>query len=176
MSAEITHLSQAALPAPSELERIELRANAIKDLFGRFYTENSLPALRRLAVDVDRALQDAAGLSTQLAAILRPATKKELADHLSVLRIAFPTAKAAGDGFSRVLIERVAAHTPSFGQLDWATRRLIDTSQFLPSVAEVLQALAAARQSIEDAHLFVEPQRLARLRRAVADRIAGERG
>ncbi|MCK1299726.1 MULTISPECIES: hypothetical protein [unclassified Bradyrhizobium] len=174
MSAEITHLNQAALPAPSDLERIELRVNGIRGLTARIYTENTLPALHRLAGDVDRALENAAEISAQLDAIQRPATKKELANYLSALRIAFPTAKAAGDGFSRVLIERVAAHTPSFGQLDWATRRLIDTSQFLPSVAEVLRALASARQSIEEARLFVDPRGLARLRRQVADRILEE--
>jgi hypothetical protein len=174
MTAEITHLNQAALPAPSELERIEIRANAVRRLFERFHTEDGLPALRRLASDVDQALQDAAGLRTQLEAIQRPATKKELADHLSVLRIAFPTAKAAGDGFSRVLIERAAARTPTFGQLDWAVRRLIDTAEFLPSVARVVQALADAQQSIEDAKFFADQDRLARLRQDVADRIAGD--
>jgi hypothetical protein len=173
---EITHLNPAALPAPSDLERIEIRAKALSNLFYRSHTESGAPAMRILAADIDRALEDTPTLQSQIDAIQRLATKKELADRLSVLRISFPTAKAAGDGFSRVLIERVAAKQPRFGAIDWATRYLIDHSSFLPSIAEVLQALASAQDSIDTARMYVE--RLPRLRHEIADRIAdgGGRG
>jgi hypothetical protein len=171
---EITHLNPATLPAPSEFERLEIRAKAVGDLFYRSHNASGAPALRSLAADIDRALEHAPTLQSQLDAIQRPATKRELADHLSVLRISFPTAKAAGDGFSRVLIERVAAKQPRLGALDWAVRRLIDHSNFLPTIAEVLQALAASQESIDGARMLVE--RLARLRAEVVKRIADDGG
>jgi hypothetical protein len=174
MMAEITRFNSAALPAPTDLERVEIRAKAIGELFCRSHTDNGAPALRSLAADIDRALEDAPALQGQLEAIQRSATKKELADQLSVLRISFPTAKAAGDGFSRVLIERVAAKQPTFGQVDWAVRHLIDYSNFLPTIAEVLSALAAAQDRIDGARMFLE--RLPRLRTEVANRIADDGG
>lgn len=171
MTAEITRINQAALPVPSELQQIELGANAVRKLYERFYvTDQGAPALRRLVTDIDRALESVETLRQQLDALGRPATKRELADRLSVLRLAFPNAKA-DDAFGRILIEHVAGRTPTFGQLDWAVRHLIDTSVFLPSVAQVQQALTAAQDTIEASKLLVDRHRLERLRSELSDRI-----
>ncbi len=168
--AAVTQFEQIALPAPSDLERVEIHASRITRLFGRFYSGN-IDDLPRLSADIDAEIELMPRLRQQLEALQRPASKKELADHLSVLRISFPTAKAAGDGFSRILIERVAAQRPTIGQLDWAIRWLIDHNQFLPSIAEVLQALASAKERVGTALTLVDG--LPRLRQDVAKRVGG---
>lgn len=168
---EITRLSPSALPAPSELEQIELESRRLADLFAKSFDRGgSVPVLRDLAAEIDAMLAKRPELERQLNVISPPATKKQLADHLSVLRIAFPNAKAAGDGFSRILIERVAAKQPSIGALDWAMRQLIDHSNFMPSIAETLEALVAAQSQIDTAKMFTA--KLPKLSREISERVA----
>jgi hypothetical protein len=167
---EITRFNPAALPAPTDLERIEIGSRKLTDIFRKSHDSGDVKSQRRLVADIEAAMETLPALKQQLASIMRQATKKELADNLSVLRIAFPNAKAAGDGFSRVLIERVAAKQPHYGALDWAVRQLIDHSNFMPTIAETLQALASAQERVDFAQVL--STRLPALRDEMAGRLA----
>lgn len=171
MTAKITRVGQASLPAPSELELIEIHASHIRQLVYRRYADGNIPALRGLLVEIDQALPGAPALAKQLESLQRPATKQELADHISVLRIGFSNAKTV-EGFSRVLIERIAARQPRFGAINWAVRRLIDYDEFAPTIAKVVKALAAAQADIDAAQAHVA--RLPRLRDEIAEMIKGD--
>jgi hypothetical protein len=168
---EITRLNPSALPAPTELERIELESRRLTRLIAKSFDRGgSATELRSLATGIESMLAMRPDFQQQITSIDRPATKKELADHLSVLRIAFPNAKAAGDGFSRILVERVAAQQPSLGALDWAIRQLIDHSNFMPSIAETLAAIMVAQSHIDSAKMFAA--KLPKLSREISDRVA----
>jgi hypothetical protein len=84
----------------------------------------------------------------QLRALATPATELEIAKHLALLLKAYPNAKAAdGEVFGAMLIDDVAATRPSIGDIQEACRYLRRTSKFLPTIAEVLEAVATARES-----------------------------
>lgn len=81
-------------------------------------------------------------LERALSAGLRKATSEEIADQLGILVLAFPMS-GAGDisGFGRLLRLDVEAEQPSVWALEAAGRRLRQTCQFLPKIAEVLTTL-----------------------------------
>jgi hypothetical protein len=83
----------------------------------------------------------------ELTALAKPATELEIAQHLALLLKARPTAKAAdGEIFGAKLIEDVAAMKPAVGDLIEACRHIRRTSKFLPTIAEVLDALVAVSE------------------------------
>jgi hypothetical protein len=87
---EITRFNPAALPAPTDLERIEIGSRKLTDIFRKGHDSGDVKSQRRLVADIEAAMETLPALKQQLASIMRQATKKELADNLSVLRIAFP--------------------------------------------------------------------------------------
>jgi hypothetical protein len=110
------------------------------------------PAAKLAAVRafVDRVealdLQD---LAHRLDAAMKPSTVKEVGVLLARLVAGYPT-KNRDPEFGTILFEEVAATEPSFGALDRTVRQLLRNSEFLPSIAEVIEALCEAKWHLED--------------------------
>jgi hypothetical protein len=78
----------------------------------------------------------------------RPATKREMAEQLALLLKAFPNASSAdGEIFGALLLDDVASREPTIGDLEEACRWLRRTLRFLPTIAEVLDALHHATEA-----------------------------
>lgn len=78
-----------------------------------------------------------------------PASVAETKTELALLVGAFPNA-SKGDLriFGRMLVEDVAAQRPCVAALALACRRLRRTARFVPTIAEVLEAIAAAEVDV----------------------------
>lgn len=85
----------------------------------------------------------------QIEASLRPAAEKEIAAGLALLLKAFPNVgKDDGAAFGRLLLEDVISQKPSVGALEAGCAHVRRTSRFLPSIAEVLEAVQTAQNSL----------------------------
>jgi hypothetical protein len=103
-------------------------------------------------------------INTRLQKLNKPATKIEIANHLALLLKSFPNAgKDNAEVFGRMLCEDVAAQQPTAGGLEAACRQLRRTCRFIPTIAEVLEALDKAegtqRQIIRTLSSFPEHRR-----------------
>jgi len=86
-------------------------------------------------------------VTRNLDAALRPASQKELAAELALIVAAFPNSKANED-FGSILFASVAATRPRIGAVMMARQRLIFTSKFTPSIAEVREAIMEATEEL----------------------------
>jgi hypothetical protein len=85
---------------------------------------------------------ESSAIVAELEALSRPATKVEIAEHLVVMLKGVP--KAPAPDYVRILAEDVGASQPSIGTLDLACRNVRRTTTFIPTINQVLKALAAA--------------------------------
>lgn len=115
----------------------------------------------------DNGLADTA---KQIEALQRQATRRQIGEHVAVLIAAFPNAGKLDPAFSRILCEDIAAMEPTIGALDFALRRLRRESKFIPVVAEVMDALAAAERRITSAASCLErlPARVVTVRQQLS--------
>jgi hypothetical protein len=105
----------------------------------------------------------------ELEALSRPATKAEIATKLSIMLHAFPNAgNADREAFVRTLADDVGASQPSIGVLDLACRYVRRNARFIPTINEVLQALAAAASEREKI-FYILGKKGARLECAAAE-------
>lgn len=145
--SRITSIHQSSLPAPTPNEQFERRCDKFMELYRRATLEfRSEPnPLRTLADEVGVAVAQLPEFEKALAEMSRPATRKEIADHLTAMVLNFHNASRGGGDFAVVMINAVCAQQPSFLILDQAIRQIIYTRRFLPVTAEVLEHLEEAR-------------------------------
>jgi hypothetical protein len=121
-----TTTANLPLPAPSETDQIYIRAR--QWLYGGGTKE------------------ERQALASKLGALSRPATMQEIVKHLAILLKALDNGKVDLEVRARVMAEDVGAAEPSIGVLELACTNLrrAPTSIFLPSIGQVLAALAEA--------------------------------
>ena len=91
-----------------------------------------------------------------LAKSSRPATRREISEHIAMLLVCLPGAKDDAEEFAKALTLDVASQHPSIGALEAACRRLRRTLHFRPKIVEMLEALAEAEQRISYARKTIE--------------------
>jgi hypothetical protein len=141
--ASVSHLCQA--------ERLDEETKALALEIGRITIQPASAA--QLVESIRKAeLLVANGLDRTLAEISRatsPASGAETKSELALLVGAFPNSgKNDLRVYGRMLVEDVAAQLPSLAALSLACRRLRRTAKFVPTIAEVLEAIAAAEVDV----------------------------
>ena len=143
---------EAALSHLCQAERLDEETKALALEISRITTTQPASA-EQLAESIRKAeLLVANGFDRTLAEITKatsPASVAETKTELALLVGAFPNA-SKGDLriFGRMLVEDVAAQRPSVAALSLACRRLRRTARFVPTIAEVLEAIAAAEVDV----------------------------
>jgi hypothetical protein len=100
--------------------------------------------------DLDAILPEAKAVLAELQAAARPASDLEIGKHLGVLVKCFPnTGTADRETYGSVLVLDVIAAQPSISDVEAACRMLRQTSNFMPTIAEVLTALHVEKQRRE---------------------------
>jgi hypothetical protein len=95
---------------------------------------------------LDAALLEAKAVLADLHAAGEPASDLEIGKHLGVLVKAFPNRGSADrETYGGVLLLEVIAEQPSVSDVEAACRKLWRNLDFVPSIAEVLKAVAAAK-------------------------------
>jgi hypothetical protein len=102
-----------------------------------------------------RLLASVEELGAAVESLARPATRREIGQHLAALVGSFPLNRD-GEIFGRLLVEDVAATAPSIGALERACTRLRRTSKFLPSISEVLEAVRTEERKLGSDALDIE--------------------
>jgi hypothetical protein len=169
----VATLSIAAGALRSVSEQIENRADQLRKIWERDVTrrDDDTREGRKLLADMDEIMPGLAAYAERLASVCRPAVQREISEHLIAIRRNFHNSKATGEGYARVLVERLEAKQPSFAALEWATRAIIDYRKFMPVTAEVLEALEEAQRRVNLVRDIVTtlPARRARLAHRIAD-------
>lgn len=76
-----------------------------------------------------------------------PATKLQIAKCLALLLKSFPNVGSANaEVYGGMLVQDVVAANPTIGDIEETCRHIRGTSKFLPTIAEVLEILAIARE------------------------------
>jgi hypothetical protein len=105
------------------------------------------------AATLDRAAAVAPTISriqARLAEAMQPATLADIATQVRLLTVSFPNAAKADLAiFGALLSEDVASQHPSRAALETACVRLRRSEKFLPCIATMLEALAAAEKELE---------------------------
>ena len=153
-------------------EHVEGRSDRLRKIWERDVTlpDGDLPEAGKLLADIDEIMPGLDVYAARLASIMRPADQREISEHLIAIRLNFHNSKATGEGYARIMVERVEAQEPSFAALEWATREIIDKRKFMPVTAEVLEALVAAKWRVELVRDIVAslPSRRERLQRLIS--------
>jgi hypothetical protein len=90
--------------------------------------------------------------------LARRATELEIAQCLALLLKAYPNASGAdGEIFGATLIEDVVLAEPAIGDIQEACKYLRRTSKFVPTIAQVLEALWEAKQERDVATRSIAP-------------------
>ena len=157
MNVAALSISTAALRVVSE--QVESRGGRLRQIWERDVTmhEDDLLEARKLLAEIDEMMPGLDTFAARLASILRPAEHREISEHLIAIRLNFHNSKATGEGYARIMVERVEARAPTFAALEWATREIIDTRKFMPVTAEILEALASAQGRVELVRDIVVP-------------------
>jgi hypothetical protein len=132
-----------ALPDLPRNEQIFRRVNQV---MRQRYAYRPLETAADKLAAVQAILPDAMSVLEQLESLAAPATKTEIAQHLALLVKSFPNAgNADGEVYGRMLIEDVATDLPAIGDIEDACRQIRKTSRFLPTIAEVIEAIGKAK-------------------------------
>jgi hypothetical protein len=162
--------SRGALRSVSE--DVEKRSDRLRSIWERDVTmrDDDLVEAREVLAEIDEVMPGLGGYAARLASIARLAEPREISEHLIAIRLNFHNSKATGEGYARIMVERVEAQAPSFAALEWATREIIDHQRFMPVTAEVLEALAAAQRRVDTVRDIVTtlPARRDKLARRIA--------
>jgi hypothetical protein len=156
----------STLPSVNPQEAVEMAVDSALKIAEAVRPSNwpddpgAQPATLRTAIARVEAL-DLQDLGGRLDAALRPATVKDVGVLLARLVAGYPT-KNRDPEFSTILFDEVAAVQPSLGGLDAAVRYVLRSSKFLPSIAEVLEALGEAERRLHSKRqeLAKTPERL----------------
>ena len=163
----VTALSNSAQAIRSISEQIETSSERLRKIWERdvVLRDGDVSEARKLLADIDEMLPGLDRFEAKLNSILRPADQNEIAEHLIAIRLNFHNSKATGEGYGRIMTDRVEAKRPSFAALEWATREIVDGRKFMPVTAEVLEALDEAQRRVDLVRDIVAtlPARRARL-------------
>jgi hypothetical protein len=169
----VTALNNTAGALRSASEQIEGSSERLRKIWERdvVLRDGDLPEARKLLADIDEIMPGLDRFAARLNSIARPADPTQIAEHLIAIRLNFHNSKATGEGYGRIMTERVEARRPSFAALEWATRDIIDRRKFMPVTAEVLEAIDEAQRRVDLVRDIVAtlPSRRERL----AQRVAG---
>jgi hypothetical protein len=135
-----------ALPDLPRNEQIIRRVDQVmRDRYAPLKEIRLYSAAERLKA-LQAVLLDAMSVLEQLESLAAPATKTEIAKHLALLVKSFPNAGSADcEVYGRMLIEDVAADLPAIGDIEDACRQIRRTCRFLPTIAEVIEAIRVAK-------------------------------
>jgi hypothetical protein len=134
------------LPEVTRNERIFIRAVEVMERRWRDHRLDMGWEESKLAM-LDAVLPELQAVLDDLNALARPASKREIAEHLAVLINCYPNGRPADfKTFGHVLGIDVAAAQPTIGDVEGACRRYRRNSEFFPTIAGVLKALEAAKQ------------------------------
>jgi hypothetical protein len=176
MSADVKLVSKgrSTLPTVRPPEALEMAVNSalkVVDAVRPSTMPANAPEMRAAltraeALDLDdlrRRLDDAS----------QPATVKQVAVLCARLVAGYPT-KNRDPEFGSILFEETAASQPSLAALEAAVRHLMRTEKFLPSIAEVLEALDEAESHLayKRRELAAAPERIEQAREEIPRRIA----
>jgi hypothetical protein len=142
---------EAALSHLLPAERLEEETKALALEIGRITTQPA--SAEQLAEAIRKAeLLVANGFDRTLAELTKatsPATAAETKTELALLVGAFPNSgKNDLRVYGRMLVVDVSAQRPSVAALALACRRLRRTARFVPTIAEVLEAIATAEVDV----------------------------
>jgi hypothetical protein len=142
---------EAALSHLCPAERLEEETKALALEIGRITIQPA--SAEQLAESIRKAeLLVANGFDRTLAEITKASSAAhgaEVKSELALLVGAFPNSgKNDLPIYGRMLVEDVAAQRPSVAALSLACRRLRRTARFVPTIAEVLEAIATAEVDV----------------------------
>jgi hypothetical protein len=145
------HTLASDLPTPSKFDAFQKRARLAADLWSDIHAaEGGSLEKQRAWLIRQAALQPMLpSLARDLATIMRPATRTEIAEALTSLRDVLHASKTPSATSNRAMAERVGSQEPSYGALKIAVLRLIDTMEWFPPPVKVLAALADANYLLE---------------------------
>jgi hypothetical protein len=145
------HTLASELPTPSKFDVLQKRARLAADLWSEIHSaEGGGLEKQRAWLARHAALQPMfPSLARDLATIMRPATKTEIAEALTSLRDSLHASKTATATSNRAMAERVGSQEPSYGAVRIAVLKLIDTLEWFPPPVKVLTALADAKYLLE---------------------------
>jgi hypothetical protein len=157
----------ATLPSVRPLEALELEINSALKASETILDEGTTAQLRAAAKRLEAF--DLEDLRCRLDAAMRPATVDEINVLCARLCAGYPT-KNRDPLFSVILAEEVGAVDVSVAELETSVRHLLRNEKFLPSIAEVLEALGHAEWHLKDKRQKLEkiPQRLLELPKRIA--------
>lgn len=146
----------ASMPARTESELRHDDLTSIHDVHRQLQGAWGSGILDKLSDAISRAeglLWDdgVALLSSVIEAGQQPATKRDVAEQVALLIASYPSAAKIDPLLGRVFAEDVGCQHPTRGALAAACRKLRRTSKWLPSLSELLEALAAEEQRLADA-------------------------
>ena len=132
-------------------EQVERRSARLMQLWERDVLRRSddLHEANKLLTEIDEVMPGLEAYAARLDSITRPANEEEVAQHLIAIRLNFHNSRASGEGYGRIMTDRVIAKQPSFAALEWATRYIIDNHKFMPLTAEILEAIDSASTRLQ---------------------------
>jgi hypothetical protein len=147
--ANNVHTLAHDLPVLGRFDEFLKRGDAVTMLWSTGYeaAEGAINDQRRwLKRDQEMALL-LPSLARDLAALQRQATRTEIVDALLPLNV-LPSGKGAPANAGSVLAQRVAAREPSFGAVNIAALRVLDTATWYPVPSVLLEALDLAETTL----------------------------
>jgi hypothetical protein len=146
------HVLPTDLPVLSKPDRFRKASEVAVQLWRDEYRagEGGIKSLRAW-LDRCAALQSMLpALRTELAAMERQATRSEIAAALTTLREVLPTGnRTPTAAANKMMAERVGSTEPSIGVLNFAVLRLIDTLEWFPPPAKVLDMLSETSSKLK---------------------------
>lgn len=138
--------------ASSTISKVVGSAEEIRRVYSQALSagRNGTDQQRKALDDINSILPGLPAMRGLLAPALRPASEQEIAAFLAQLLKAFPNAgKEEASAFGRLLLEDVIDQKPSMGAMEAGCRQVRQTSKFLPSISEVLEAVREAEAVLQ---------------------------
>lgn len=129
-------------------ETVEAATALMRVLHGNNITSERLELVQAVE-DAEQHVDPARSGLAILERLERPATDKEIREHLAILLGCLAGSKGDAATFGKMLMIDVRAAAPSIGALEAACRKLRRTCTFVPSIAEVLKALDDAKSTMK---------------------------
>jgi hypothetical protein len=151
MTADLNLVSNSGsvLPAVALEIAVDSALTVAEALNTRTFLDDVAPEIAALRAAIARVeALDLKGLGRRIDTAMQPATVKDVATKLARLVAGYPT-KNRDPEFSTILFDEIAAAEPSLAALDAAVRHLHRSLTFLPSIAEVLEALGEAEWRLD---------------------------
>jgi hypothetical protein len=160
MSDDITVVKSHAIgPAIPEPEQLERRVQEASEIFSELWEASRYVGAWRSPVDARASAwltSDAPALIAALDKFDQPTTKNDIATQVMMLLAAFPNASRPElKIYSKTLAADIGAMQPGRLAVEWACRKLRRTCKFVPTIAEVLDAVHEAATRIKNTRWLV---------------------